>query len=115
MFVKGVTYDRLFYLGATPMFLAFFIVALLTHWDNWDPIRDALTACWRRCRCCRRRPVTSSSGVNDNESTTITTPPTRDSNGRSRHSYGNDDDEENAALMESEVSPAVETATAADA
>jgi hypothetical protein len=55
---QGVTYDRLFYLGATPMFLAFFIVATLTHWDNWDPIRQAVCVCLRRspgaaiCFCC---------------------------------------------------------------
>ena len=40
--VKGVVYDQLFYVGSVPMFLSFFIVAILTHCNNWDPILDAL-------------------------------------------------------------------------
>jgi len=58
--VRAVHYDLLFYVGSVPMFLSFFIVAVLTHWNNWDPIREALA--WssgrlvaglrRCCRCC---------------------------------------------------------------
>ena len=40
--VKHVVYDQLFYVGSVPMFLSFFIVAVLTHYDNWDPILEAL-------------------------------------------------------------------------
>ena len=55
-----MSYDQLFYLGSTPMFLSFFIVALLTHWDNWDPIGDACLAACRRCSRSRRRRQSSS-------------------------------------------------------
>ena len=40
--VKGIVYDQLFYVGSVPMFLSFFIVAILTHCNNWDPILDFL-------------------------------------------------------------------------
>jgi solute carrier family 35 protein F5 len=36
--LKDVKYDLLFYVGSVPMFLSFFIVAGLTHMNNWDPI-----------------------------------------------------------------------------
>lgn len=39
--LKDVQYDLLFYVGSVPMFLSFFIVAGLTHMNNWDPILDA--------------------------------------------------------------------------
>ena len=92
--LKGVSYDLLFYLGATPMFLSFFIVALLTHWDNWDPIRDALVVCWRRCSPADGGDTTAGS-------TTTTSARRGDAH----------NDDENAALMESEASPAVTAAT----
>jgi len=40
--IKKVSYDTLFYIGSMPMFLSFFIVALLTHWNNWDPMLETL-------------------------------------------------------------------------
>jgi len=62
--VKKISYDRLFYMGCVPMFVSFFIVALLSHWDNWDPMLEvvvALVARARRCLCgprvARRRQV----------------------------------------------------------
>ncbi|KAG8177231.1 hypothetical protein JTE90_016062, partial [Oedothorax gibbosus] len=33
-----VDYPLQFFLGTLPMFLSFFAVALLTHWENWDPV-----------------------------------------------------------------------------
>jgi len=54
--VKRVEYDRLFYVGSLPMFLSFFLVALLSHWDNWDPMLEAIT--WLSSKlqacCCKR-------------------------------------------------------------
>ena len=41
--VKKVSYDRLFYIGSIPMFVSFFIVALLSHWDKWDPMLASMT------------------------------------------------------------------------
>jgi len=57
--VKKVSYDRLFYIGSIPMFVSFFIVALLSHWDNWDPMLECLQSMLarvRRCLCGVRRP-----------------------------------------------------------
>lgn len=36
--VKHVSYPLLFYIGSIPMFLSFFAVTLLTHWEEWDPV-----------------------------------------------------------------------------
>jgi len=47
--IKKVHYDTLFYIGSMPMFLSFFIVALLTHWNNWDPMLETLQLSFRRC------------------------------------------------------------------
>lgn len=120
--VKEVVYDRLFYLGAVPMFLAFFIVALLTHWDNWDPIRDALVAAWRwgrGCCCCRRTPGSNnfSSGSNSSSTAVSSSRNNGSSTAGRQLSCGDDPDveeDERAALMESEASPAVYTATQAE-
>lgn len=50
--VKDVQYDELFYVGSVPMFLSFFIVATLTHWDNWDPIAEAAQFIGRKIKAC---------------------------------------------------------------
>ena len=51
--VKKVSYDNLFYIGSVPMFVSFFIVAMVSHWNNWDPILECLVSAWRRmCKCC---------------------------------------------------------------
>jgi len=42
--VKRVAYDQLFYIGSIPMFVSFFIVAMLSHWDNWDPMLECVVA-----------------------------------------------------------------------
>ena len=51
--VKRVKYDKLFYIGSIPMFVSFFLVAMVSHWNNWDPILECLTYLWRKlCGCC---------------------------------------------------------------
>ena len=54
--VKRVEYDNLFYIGSIPMFVSFFLVAMVSHWNNWDPVMEGLQVTWARlCRCCNRR------------------------------------------------------------
>lgn len=36
--VKHVAYPILFYVGSVPMFVSFFTVTLLSHWEEWDPV-----------------------------------------------------------------------------
>ncbi|GFX99979.1 solute carrier family 35 member F5 [Trichonephila clavipes] len=38
IFLKKVDYPLQFFLGTLPMFVSFFAVALLTHYENWDPV-----------------------------------------------------------------------------
>ena len=65
--VKKVSYSNLFYIGSIPMFLSFFLVAMVSHWNNWDPILDLLKSAGRKlCKCCggrddqRRRRIVES-------------------------------------------------------
>ena len=54
--VKRVKYDKLFYIGSIPMFVSFFLVAMVSHWNNWDPILEFLTYLWRKlCGCCSKQ------------------------------------------------------------
>ena len=39
---KEKRYGPLFFAGAVPMFCSYFIVALLTHFQDWDPLMDLL-------------------------------------------------------------------------
>lgn len=50
---KGVNYNWLFYVGSIPVFIAFFAVSLLTHYETWDPV----LLCFKKIlHCfCRRR------------------------------------------------------------
>lgn len=50
--VKKIAYDKLFYIGSIPMFISFFIVAMLSHWDNWDPMMEGFTCFFGRLRAC---------------------------------------------------------------
>lgn len=35
------------------MFLSFFLVAMVSHWNNWDPILEFFQNSWKRaCACC---------------------------------------------------------------
>ncbi|XP_041374495.1 solute carrier family 35 member F5-like [Gigantopelta aegis] len=36
--MKGVGYSWLFYLGSVPVFISFFAISFLTHYENWDPV-----------------------------------------------------------------------------
>ena len=60
--VKKVKYDHLFYIGSIPMFLSFFLVAMVSHWNNWDPILECLSKLCPRCggRSDRRRIIAES-------------------------------------------------------
>ncbi len=53
---RGKGYNAAFLAGAAPMFFSFFVVALLTHYEDWDPVMDLLKAVWSRVRalCCGR-------------------------------------------------------------
>ena len=42
MLWKEKRYGPLFFAGAVPMFCSYFIVALLTHFEDWDPLLDVL-------------------------------------------------------------------------
>ena len=66
------SYEPVFMFGVVPMFFSFFVIAMLTHYDDWDPCLDFLisakrTFCsgWRRfvaffccgsCCCEQQRP-----------------------------------------------------------
>merc|ERR1719348_2938258 len=50
--VKKVKYDTLFYVGSIPMFISFFIVAMLSHWDNWDPMMEGVSCFCSKLRSC---------------------------------------------------------------
>ncbi|OWF51586.1 solute carrier family 35 member F5-like isoform X1 [Mizuhopecten yessoensis] len=53
--IKGVNYTWMFHVGTIPVFVAFFGVTFLTHYENWDPV---LIGCRKLLHCiCRRRPV----------------------------------------------------------
>lgn len=54
--MKKVAYPLLFYAGAVPMLIAFFAVTLLSHYDNWDPVLDALRCAY--LSMCRRTRFT---------------------------------------------------------
>jgi len=46
-------YNWMFYVGMAPIFLAFFAVSILSHYDSWDPVLLALK---KLVQCvCRRR------------------------------------------------------------
>eukprot|EP00095_Tigriopus_kingsejongensis_P001336 snap_masked-scaffold1057_size73593-processed-gene-0.8 protein:Tk01336 transcript:snap_masked-scaffold1057_size73593-processed-gene-0.8-mRNA-1 annotation:"solute carrier family 35 member f5-like" len=49
-FWKKKTYSPIFFVGAIPMFLSFFIVGMLAHYQDWDPVWDGCMACVRRFR-----------------------------------------------------------------
>ncbi|TRY61755.1 hypothetical protein TCAL_09140 [Tigriopus californicus] len=49
-FWKKKSYSPIFFVGAIPMFISFFIVGMLTHYQDWDPVWDGCHACWKRIR-----------------------------------------------------------------
>ncbi|CDQ63206.1 unnamed protein product [Oncorhynchus mykiss] len=40
--MQKVRFSWLFFAGAVPVFLSFFIATLLCHYNNWDPVMVAL-------------------------------------------------------------------------
>ena len=55
-------YETIFVIGVVPMFLSFFIIAMLTHYEDWDPLMDLIKLIWNRVRaffCCRPQVTTS--------------------------------------------------------
>lgn len=50
VFVKHISYPVLFYVGSVPMFLSFFAVTLLSHWDEWDPVAILFNKILDSCR-----------------------------------------------------------------
>ena len=64
--VKKVQYDNLFYIGSIPMFLSFFLVAMVSHWNNWDPILEFAVRVWRSlCPPSPRQTVLAESLENE--------------------------------------------------
>nr|CAH0108781.1 unnamed protein product [Daphnia galeata] len=52
--VKHISYPFLFYIGSIPMFLSFFAVTLLSHWEEWDPVAQLLNRIVDSCRSRNR-------------------------------------------------------------
>jgi len=56
--VKHVSYPTLFYIGSAPMFLSFFAVTLLSHWEEWDPVSQVVY--WMLGFCRSRKQIVRS-------------------------------------------------------
>ncbi|XP_077865118.1 solute carrier family 35 member F5-like [Saccoglossus kowalevskii] len=59
IFFNRVMFNWMFFVGTVPVFLSFFAVALLSHYDDWDPVLVALRRlmfCFCRRRTTRRLP-----------------------------------------------------------
>ena len=51
-------YETIFVIGVVPMFLSFFVIAMLTHYEDYDPLLDFCKMVWYRLKaliCCRRQ------------------------------------------------------------
>ena len=51
-------YETIFIMGVVPMFFSFFIIAMLTHYQDWDPLLDLVKVVWARFKalcCCDHR------------------------------------------------------------
>ncbi|KAG7157896.1 Solute carrier family 35 member F5-like 1 [Homarus americanus] len=42
IWLKGIKYSLLIYIGAIPMMTSFIAVSLLTHYESWDPLMDGM-------------------------------------------------------------------------
>ena len=63
---KHKSYEPLFVIGAVPMFCSFFIIAVLTHLEDWDPLMDLCKYIGRCClNSCRNRTVVPVSNSGD--------------------------------------------------
>ena len=59
---KQKEYKAIFIVGAIPMFCSFFIIALLAHYQDWDPLLDFCKYISKQCKkllCCGRSTVRS--------------------------------------------------------
>lgn len=74
--MKEVEFNRLFFLGTVPTFIAFFATSLLTHYENWDPVMEGIRrllhfTCYRkraaRLREVDREQTESLIGINSND------------------------------------------------
>lgn len=66
---KHKTYEPLFVIGAVPMFCSFFVIAVLTHLEDWDPLMDLCKYAGRCCRNVFRRQPGSGAGIPDSDAT----------------------------------------------
>ena len=51
-------YETIFVIGVVPMFFSFFVIAMLTHYEDWDPLLDVVKLIWSRIKaicCCQRQ------------------------------------------------------------
>ncbi|XP_074650824.1 solute carrier family 35 member F5-like [Tubulanus polymorphus] len=55
--VKKISYNWMFYVGSAPIFLAFFAIAVLNHYENWDPVCICVKKLTRIHCFCRRRLI----------------------------------------------------------
>ena len=59
---RGRHYEPIFIIGVVPMFFSFFVVAMLTHYEDWDPVLDLLRFLWHKLKavlCCKHQTTTS--------------------------------------------------------
>lgn len=61
--IKGISYGWMFYAGTGPVFIAFFGVSILTHYENWDPVLLGIRKCLQFI--CRGRRSVSVSRLRD--------------------------------------------------
>lgn len=57
--IKGVPYTWMFYVGSLPVFMSFFAVTLLAHYENWDPVMIGIRKILH-CICRQRQLLPSS-------------------------------------------------------
>nr|XP_045593305.1 solute carrier family 35 member F5-like isoform X1 [Procambarus clarkii] len=50
IWLKGIKYSLLIYIGSIPMMVSFIAVTLLTHYENWDPLMDGMKCLHRKFR-----------------------------------------------------------------
>lgn len=58
IFWRDRHYETIFVIGVVPMFLSFFVIAMLTHYEDYDPLLDFCKMVWYRLKaliCCRRQ------------------------------------------------------------
>ncbi|KAM4025001.1 solute carrier family 35 member F5 isoform 2-T4 [Anomaloglossus baeobatrachus] len=65
--MQKVRFSWLFFAGALPVFISFFIVTLLCHYNNWDPVMVAVRRVFAFI-CRKHRPVRTSEDEEQSES-----------------------------------------------